>query len=222
MGFDLIMPHNNSYCPNCGAPMEQDRFSSVCRYCGTVLAGKSTASVPQEHTDTGNPRRHYDYIATNEERIVQYRFVELQKEGKRYIITSKSFYANDGFLKHIPSLHWRLQFQCDGRTEQVLIGVSGKRPATRMSIKIGDNADVLTLRMLNYANGYTWFKLSEAQLLAICTTQTIDLSTDLPLPTNAQFNELPIFAARFYNTVFNRMKFMYSTHVNLISDCEDK
>lgn len=70
----------------------------------------------------------------------------------------------------------------------------------------------------NYDNGYSWFSLSMEQLLAICTTQSFDLTTDLPLPSNAQFNELPIFASRFYNIAFNRMKFMYSVHVNLITD----
>ena len=212
---------NPSVCPNCGAPMEQDRFSSVCRYCGTIFAGKSTASVPQEHTNTGNPRRHYDYITANEERIDQYRFVGLQKEGKRYVITSTPYYANDGFLKQIPSLHWRLQFQCDGNTEKILLAIFGKRPATRMAIKVGNDNDVLTMQSVLYANGYTWFKLYENQLLSICTAQTIDMSSDLPIPPNAHFNELPIFAARFYNAVFNRMKFMYSTHVNLISDSKE-
>ncbi len=210
------------FCPNCGAPLEQDRFSSVCRYCGRILAGDSHKDTKQEQTNTSNPRKHYDYIVNNEERISQSGFVELKKEGKRYRLTSTPFYANDGFLKQIPLPYWQLQFQCDGQTERILIGICGKHPATRMAIKVGDDNDILSLQMLHYADGYTWFKISEAQLLAICTAQKIDLSTDLTLPANAQFNELPIFAARFYNTVFNRMKFMYSIHVNLISDCGDK
>lgn len=200
--------------------MKQDRFSSVCQYCGTILAGGAHKNTKQ--ADTGDARKHYDYISTNETRIAQCQFVKIRKEGKRYIITSTPFYANDGFLKQISSLHWRLQFKSDGGTVQVLLGVFGKRPATRMAIKVGNDNDVLTMQFVHYANEYTWFKLSKDQLLSICTAQTIDLSSDLPIPSNAQFNELPIFAARFYNTVFNRMKFMYSTHVNLISDCEDK
>lgn len=209
---------DSSVCPNCGAPMVQDRFSSVCRYCGTILAGDSHKDTKQEQAGIGNPRKHYDYIATNEGRISQCQYVELQKSGKRFVIISTPFYANDGFLKQIPSLHWRFRFQCDGQTERIIIGICGKRPATRMAIKVGDDNDILSLQMHLFADGYTWFKVSEAQLLTICAAQKIDLSTDLTLPANAQFNELPIFAARFYNTVFNRMKFMYSVHVNLISD----
>ena len=81
-----------------------------------------------------------------------------------------------------------------------------------------DDDQVLSLQPVEDSNGYTWFGLTEAQLLSICTTKAIDLSSDLPIPTNAQFNELPIFASRFYNIVFNRMKFMYTKHVQLITD----
>ncbi len=100
----------------------------------------------------------------------------------------------------------------------MLIGIAGKRPASRMAIQLGEDKDVISFHGAQFEDGYSWFFLSEEQLLAICTTQTIDLTTDLPLPANAQFNELPIFASRFYNVTFNRMKFMYSIHVNLITD----
>ena len=212
------MQNRSSYCSNCGAPMEQDRFSLVCKYCGSVFTGNSSKTSKQEQTDVGKPRKHYDYIVTNEERISQSGFVELKKEGKRYLITSTPFYSNDGFLKQIPSPYWQLQFQCDGRTERILIGVSGKRPASRMEIKIGDGKNVLALQKAHISEEYTWFILSEEQLLSICTTQKIDLSTDIPIPSEAQFNELPIFASRLYNIAFNRMKFMYSTHTKLITD----
>lgn len=207
-----------SFCPNCGAPMEQDRFSSVCRYCGTAVTTDEPDTKPINHIDTGDSRKHYDYISSNDTNISQNQHVVLQKEKKRYTLTSTPFYANDGFLKPLSVLHWRLQFQCDGKTEKLLIGIKGKRLASRMAIKLDEAAGVLALPMLQHVDGYTWFKLSEEQLLSICTTKAIDLSTDLPVPPNAQFNELPIFAARFYNAVFNRMKFMYSTHVNLITD----
>ena len=94
-----------------------------------------------------------------------------------------------------------------------------------LAIKMGeaddeedDDVEIITLHGAQFDDGYSWFPLSEEQLLAICTAQTIDLTTDLPLPANAQFNELPIFASRFYNVTFNRMKFMYSINVNLITD----
>lgn len=207
-----------SFCPNCGAPMEQDGFLSVCKYCGTVVTMDEPDTKNKNHIGTGNSRKHYDYISSNETNISQNQHVALQKEKNRYTLTSTPFYANDGFLKPLSSPHWRLQFQCDGRTEKLLIGIKGKRPASRMAIKLDEDAGVLVLPMLHHADGYTWFKLTEPQLLDICTSKDVDLSTDLPLLSNAHFNELPIFAARFYNTVFNRMKFMYSTHVNLITD----
>lgn len=210
--------HNNSVCPNCGAPMERDRFSSVCRYCGTSLESNTPTEPPTNHKATGSARKHYDYIVANEMCISQSQLVALQKEKNRYTLTSKPFYANDGFLNPLSSSHWRLQFQCDGRTEKLLLGISGKRPASRMAIKLNGDKGVLILPIQHFVNGYTWFKLTESQLLDICTSKDIDLSTDLTLPSNAHFNEFPIFAARFYNAAFNRMKFMYSVHVNLITD----
>ena len=212
--------NSRGFCPNCGAPMEQDRFSTVCMYCGTVLTSKSSKNIQQEYPETDDSRKHYDYITANEERIVLCRFVKLEKKNNWYIITSKPFCANDGFLKQIPSPHWVLQFQCNSQTDKILLGIYGNRPALRMSVMISEGKDIIDLPKVHYANGITWFLISEAQLLAICTSRAIDLSTDLTLPTNAHFNELPIFAARFYNSAFNRMKFMYSTHVNLISDTQ--
>lgn len=207
-----------SFCPNCGAPMEQERFSLVCRYCGTAVTTDEPDTKPINHIDTGDSRKHYDYISSNETNISQNQHVALQKDKKRYTITSTPFYANDGFLKPLTSIHWCFQFQCDGKTEKLLIGILGKRPASRMAIKLDEDSGVLALPLLRHIDGYTWFKLSEEQLLSICTAKAIDISTDLQLPKKAQFNELPIFAARFYNAAFNRMKFMYSTFVKLISD----
>lgn len=208
--------NNNHICPNCGASMEQDKFTSVCLYCGCVFSINHSDAKRQNHANLEDAAKHYDYIVANEALISQSTFIELQKEGKRYILTSKPFYANDGFLHQIPSPHWRLRFQCEAINEKILLGILGKRPASRMAIKAGNK--ILTFQMQYYEGNYTWFSLTMEHLLAICTTQSIDLSTDLPLQPNAQFNEFPIFASRFYNIAFNRMKFMYSIHVNLITD----
>ena len=205
-------------CPNCGAPMEQDKFTSVCRYCGAVFTGECQEAIRKEPALKGNARKHNDYIVTNEALIIESPFVELRKEGKRYQIISTPFYANDGFLHHISTPHWRLRFQCNTRSEKLFIGIAGKRPASRMAIQLGEDKDIMSFYSPQFEDGYSWFPLSEEQLLVICTAQTIDLTTDLPLPPNAQFNELPIFASRFYNIAFNHMKFMYSIHVNLITD----
>lgn len=219
------MKDKTGSCPNCGAPMEQDKFTSVCRFCGAVFTGECSETISQGPSAKGNACKHNDYIIANEARISESPFVELRKEGKRYQLTSTPFYANDGFLHHIPTPHWRLRFQCNTRSEKLFVGIAGKRPASMMAIKMGkenndedDYVEILTLHGAQFEDGYSWFPLSEEQLLAICTTQMIDLTTDQPLPANAQFNELPIFASRFYNIAFNRMKFMYSTHVNLITD----
>ena len=212
------MKDEMSICPNCGAPTVQDKFTSVCRYCGAVFTAESMEAAGKEPAIKGNTRKHNDYIVANEARISESPFVELRKEGKRYQLTSTPFYANDGFLHHIPTPHWRLRFQCNTRSEKLFFGIAGKRPASRMAIQLEKGKDIISFHGAQFEDGYSWFPLSEEQLLAICTAQTIDLTTDLPLPANAQFNELPLFASRFYNVTFNRMKFMYSIHVNLITD----
>lgn len=205
-------------CPNCGASMERDRFTSVCRYCGAVVAGDAAENTDKESATKNNARKHNDYIVTNEARISESSFVELRKEGKSCQITSIPFYANDGFLHAIPSPHWRVRFQCNTRSEKLFFGIAGKRPASRMAIQLSEDKDIISFHGPQFEDGYSWFPLSEEQLLAICTAQSIDLTTDLPLPAKAQFNELPIFASRFYNVTFNHMKFMYSIHVKLIAD----
>lgn len=203
-------------CPNCGAPIVQNRFLAVCRYCGTALVNSTPLPTPDKRKGNSSKKR-YEYIVANEETITQNPNVVLQKNGAEYVITSTSFYSNDGSLDTISIPHWRLRFQSGVRTEKMMLGICAKRPASRMAIQM-DGDQVLPLQPVGSSDGYTWFDLTIDQLLSICTTKAIDLTSDVLIPANAHFDELPIFASRFYNIAFDRMKFMYSKQVQLITD----
>ena len=89
-------------------------------------------------------------------------------------------------------------------------------PANRMILQL--NEDIVSLPLQNQDSNTSWFRLSIEQLLQICTARNIDIDTDLETDDSTQYYELSTFASRFYNVVFNRMKFLYSVNIRLITD----
>ena len=204
-------------CPNCGATLTQNRFVLVCEFCGTVVNSESHSIVPQD-TPLGNEtEQHFAYLHENIERIEQSPFLsKIKTVQSGYEITSLSFYGCDKYCRRVtyPSLF--LRYTNDGDNEMLLIGIMGNRPANRMILQL--NEDIVSLPLQSQDCNTSWFRLSIEQLLQICTARHIDLDTDLETDQSIQYYELSTFASRFYNVVFNRMKFIYSVNVRLITD----
>ena len=80
------------------------------------------------------------------------------------------------------------------------------------------NKDIISLPLQDQDSQTSWFQLSIDQLLQFCTAREIDLDTDLETEESIQYYELSTFASRFYNVVFNRLKFLYSVNIRLITD----
>ena len=104
----------------------------------------------------------------------------------------------------------------DGENEMLLLGIMGNRPANRMVLQI--NEEIVSLPLHSQDSNTSWFRLSIEQLLQICTANNVDLDTDLETDGSSQYYELSTFASRFYNVVFNRLKFLYSVNIRLITD----
>ena len=204
----MTYPNGEQRCPNCGATLTQNRFVSVCEFCGTVVNSGSQSIVPQD-TPLGNEvKQHLAYLHDNIEHIKQSPFL-----GE---ISSQLFYGCDKYCCRVtyPSLF--LRYTNDGDNEMLLIGIMGNRPANRMILQL--NEDIVSLPLQNQDSTTSWFRLSVEQLLQICTARNIDMDTDLETDEYIQYYELSTFASRFYNVVFNRLKFLYSVNIRLITD----
>lgn len=206
-----------SVCPNCGAHLTVGKFQSICEYCGFVAGngGKSgNALLPSP--STSDIKSHYIYLQKNSETIATSPFVSFNKRYKTYTLESAPFYSNDGMLSKIEQPHWQFKYQNDGSTETLLIGITANRPAARMALKIDD--DIHQLKLHSQDSKTAWFALPFYVLLKLCTAREVNISTDIKTDPKALYNELPIFASRFYNAAFDRMKFIYSVNVRMITD----
>lgn len=209
--------YDNCQCPNCGATLTQNRFVSVCEFCGTVVKGKKRLIVSQDTPQDNEAKQHLAYLHENIEHIEQSTFLgEIKSVQSGYEMTSLPFYGCDKYCRRVtyPSLF--LRYNNDGDNEMLLIGITGNRPANRMILQLNEN--IVALPLQNQDSNTSWFRLSIEQLLQICTARNIDMDTDLKTDDFTQYYELSTFASRFYNVVFNRLKFLYSVNIRLITD----
>ena len=205
-----------SICPNCGAQLIVGKFQSICEYCGYVAGNGGDGGNTPPSTSTSDTKSHHTYLRNNAETIAVSPFVSFKKRNKTYTLESMPFYSNDGMLSKISQPYWQFKYQNDGSTETLLIGITTNRPAARMALKV-DN-DIQQFKLHSQESKTAWFALPFDVLLTLCTAKKVDISTDSKTDPRAQYNELPIFASRFKNAAFDRMKFIYSVNVRMITD----
>ena len=196
--------------------MTVGKFQSICEYCGYVAGNGGDGGNTPPSPSPSDIKSHYTYLRNNAETIAVSPFVSFKKRNKTYTLESMPFYSNDGMLSKISQPYWQFKYQNDGSTETLLIGITTNRPASRMALKIGN--DIHQLKLRSQESKTAWFELPFEVLLTLCTAREVDISTDIKTDPRAQYNELPIFASRFYNATFDRMKFIYSVNVRMITD----
>ena len=206
---------NNCNCTNCGAPLIHSRFKTFCEFCGAVVFDDNNiASQSMQNSDI--VFLHYKYINTNFKSIIQSPFVHIIKDNSEYHITSNEFYGNDGFLNRLELLSLSFYYENNNNKEELLFGIKSDRPAIWMALLLDDVSFSLLLKKQEHDT--SWFVLPIDLLLSLCQAEYVDIDSDIKIESNTQFNELPIFASRFYNIVFDRMKFLYSVNIRLITD----
>lgn len=204
-------------CPNCGATLIRNHFVSVCEFCGTVINCESKPIVPHDEPLDNAAKQHFSYIQNNIDVIQQSPFLsEIKPIQRGYKITSMPFYGCDKNCHRVFSPSMLFRYENDGDNEMLFLAITGNRPANRLILQ-HDNS-IISLPLQNQDSSTSWFRLSIKQLLQICTAHNIDLVTDLETDKSIQYYELSTFASRFYNVVFNKMKFIYSVNVRLITD----
>lgn len=212
---------NNCYwsiiCPNCGATLTQSRFVSVCEFCGTIMDGNAHPIVPQDPPSGNKAKQHLAYLRNNIDSIRQSPFLgKIKTVQSGYGITSLPFYGCNKYCRKMSYPSFLFHYENDGDNEKLLFGITGNRPATRMILLL--NKDIVYLPLQDQDSQTSWFQLSIDQLLQFCSAREIDLDTDLETEESIQYYELSTFASRFYNVVFNRLKFLYSVNIRLITD----
>lgn len=203
-------------CPNCGALLKRCRFVTVCEYCGVVMEDGKPAIAPTTSTKN-EAKEHLAYLRANIEYVKGSPFLgEIINVSGGYRITSPSFYACDPYDRKIDNPTYIFRYENDGSIESVAIGIIGDKLAKKMVMKLDE--EIVVLASIDKTENTTWYRLSIDQLLQICTARDIDIDTGLETTELALYHELATFASRFYNLVFNRLKFHYSINVGLVTD----
>lgn len=205
-----------SICPNCGATLNKGKLTLYCEYCGNVVNVGTKIMKNSTSPSDSIVKKHYTYFQENVDSIATNRYALFKTKGKTYTLESKPFYSNDGKLAKILTLFWQFKYQNDGVVETLLMSVTSNRPALRMTLRI--DKDIFNLSLHKQDSKTAWFDLPMEVFCSLCVAKVVDINTDLKTDTNAQYNELPIFASRFYNAAFDKMKFVYSVNVKMITD----
>lgn len=205
-----------SICPNCGAKLINSKFLKVCEYCGSILDCGNDGVNRKENLSLPIIKRHYKYLQNKANSISSSRFVSVNITGRKYTVVSSPFYSNDGILSKLIQPYWMLKYQNNGKDESLWFGISANRPASRMALNI--DGSIFNLVLHQQENRTAWFILPMEVFLALCRSKEVDISTDIKTDKKTQYNELPIFACRFYNATFDQTKFLYSINVRMITD----
>lgn len=200
-----------NYCPNCGAALVIKELYKECLYCGMTMGISHVKSQTKSSVIL-----KYKYLKDHFTEILCNRFVTMSEKEGAYTIKSNLFYAHDNSHTKIDGISLQLYYENNGTTDAIILGINGEISNNRLFIRINDK--IITLQLVNALNDTKFFILSEHTFLAICQTHSFEIDINQRLPENADFSEFPIFAGRFYNAVFNRMKFLYTTEVKLWSD----
>lgn len=203
-------------CPNCGAKLISSKFLKVCEYCGNILDCGNDGVNRKEKLSLTIIKRHYKYLQNNAKSIGSSHFVSLNNDERTYTIESSPFYSNDGVLSKLIQPYWKLRYQNNGKVESLLFGISANRPASRMALNI--DGSIYNLALHHQEDKTAWFVLPIDTFIALCTSKEVDISTNIKTDKEAQYNELPIFACRFYNVAFDSTRFIYSVNVRMITD----
>ena len=207
-------------CPNCGAVMQQHSFTYECDYCGTIVLKDGLSEIYYEDELDKNVEDKYNYLSKNYSYISQGKNIScIIKDNIYEIKTIIPFYANDGKYNKIEDFNFTLFYDNDKETEHLYLCVLANEFSSNPQLSILIDMEICVRPIFDkIAEENMYFKITRKELQIICEAHTVQVASNFFASDNALFNELPAFSSRFYHYTFDKRKYIYSLHKNLISD----
>ena len=207
-------------CPNCGADMRIQSFVYVCDFCGTRVMGDSFSTVESLIEAPEAIEKRSSYIKKNRCYIDSASKISIEECGNTITLSSDpSFYANDGKYNKVLSFSLSYEFTTNGIEDNLFLKIKTLSFASlpQLSILI-DMEVVITPRFEKWEGDIAFFKIDIVELQSICDSHMIKISSDIMEYETSIFDELIPYSCRFYHYSFDKRKYIYSIHRNLITD----
>lgn len=219
------MTENNFECPNCGASMNIQGFGFVCDFCGTHFLSEEYVFVDSNNAmETIDISERYAYLRKNEQYIKSCKYVKVDSNnGVFRARASPAYCAKDSQLNKIQnySLYFDYLNSGDAATMYMVVHSAEGFVTPYISILL-DELFVITPRFERWEGDLAIFQIGIAEFERICESRTISFTSNLMDAEAGYYEEFIPYCCRFYNAIFNKNKFLYSIHQNLISDKDGK
>lgn len=217
----------NHICPNCGAAMKEQGLSVVCPFCGTHHDLGNYKRIKQRDVYSWEISERFNYLKNNERTLKSNDFVILLENNTTYRIKSNpSYFANDGEYNRNLDYSFNFEYFNDDDTESLYLIVNIVNTCKNMT-------DPYLSFLLDYElqispvfekwelDAYV-FAMTLIELKGICDSRDVKIYSNL-MDCEYDFHEEFItYCRRFYNTIFDKRKYLYSLHQKLISDNNGK
>lgn len=207
-------------CPNCGATMQQHSFTYECDYCGTIVLKDGISEIYYKDDLESSIEDKYRYLNKNYSYASQSKYLSCVKDGNSYEIkTATPFYANDGKYNKINDFSFSLYYDNNRETEHLYLCVyTNKLPSNpQLSILIDWEFCVRPI-FEKIVEDVIFFNITRKELQIISEAHFVQIASNCFETGMALFNEFPSFCSRFYHFTFDKRKYIYSLHKNLITD----
>lgn len=202
-------------CPNCGAPLVRRSFIEMCLYCGYFTAVSSNIKADSTSSGDVSPQERYVYFTRQLSYIQMDCPVEVIKVGDSYNVRAKgTFSPNDG-KKMMTDIILRYQANLAEDTFTLQLKIESKHDEIP-AVYIKTNSSVFIPEVV-LTKGYYTLMISDALFCSLCEADDIDVDTNLIL-TPLIWKELKTYSRRFYHSIINRQRYVYSVHQKLIID----
>lgn len=218
------MGGNKQICPNCGAEMHVQGFTFVCDFCGNSIVPDDVTLLKAPEESPVYIRMRYEYLKQYEQYIQSSKTVSLRTAGDTYSIVSyPAYYANDGNSHKILTFHLFLEYDNNKSEESLFLVVcTSKQVALPQLAILLDREYLITPVLDRVEDDKAFFTIRKKELMWICESDTISISSNLIDTRVGSYKEFIPYCCRFYNYAFDKRKYIYSTHQNLISDQNGK
>ena len=216
----------NHICPNCGAAMEEQGLSVVCPFCGTHHDLGNYKRIKQGNVLSWEISERFNYLKNNERSLRSSVFVILLESNTTYRIKSDpSYFANDGKYNKILGYSFNFEYFNDNDTEFLYLIVNtckNKNMAEPYLSFLLDHELQVSPVFEKWETDACVFAMTLIELKEICDSQDIEIYSNLMDCEYDLHEEFITYCCRFYNTIFDKRKYLYSLHKNLISDNNGK
>lgn len=202
-------------CPQCGAPLDQHPFVQTCSYCGYVSvssSGKEEGLVQVERS----PRELFNYVTHHLTYIQSECPVVVKKQGEGYSIIAKGAFSPNNGRTVVPEIILRYLATITKDTFLLELLIESEHidmPYFFIQTEIGK---VFALDVV-YKRGQYAISVSYEQFLALCDAEGLEVDTNL-ITIPLVWDELKTYSRRFYHSIMDRSKYVYSLRKGLYTD----